>query len=190
MGKTAVAGSPTIRLTRGFPSMATSTPDTQAPKRTSGKKKILYGLIVIAGLIAIMSLAGTYCVEDGPEVTLADVHVTLDHAANPFAIKSQLTPEQVKRRRRRAGFLRGHHPLDSRQDRGPISRIPGRVIGWRERQVEVVYPGQGGDDIRIKVFGSLTVRILTLLTCTMISLTSHPVGLSRQLALGRHSPGM
>ena len=69
---------------------------------------------------------------------------------NPFNIESSLT---VPQKNGDADVLVSYPAVTHLigKTRGPISRIPGRVIGWRTNQVEVIYPGQGQDEY-IKVW--------------------------------------
>ena len=103
--------------------------------------------LILTGLIALLAVA---CGESVPEITVDDVDVTLDAKGNAFAIQSQLTPEQ---RSGNADVLIAYGAVTHLAKDGPASRIPGRVIGWMADQVEVVYPGQGGDEY-IKVWVS------------------------------------
>ena len=89
------------------------------------------------------------CGESAPEITVDDADITLDHVADPFTFKSELTPEQVAGD---ATVLVAYGEVTHWiKDKGPITRIPGRVIAWIDRQVEVLYPGQGEDEY-IKVW--------------------------------------
>ena len=105
-------------------------------------------LVSIAGLLALLSVLAC---EVEPEITVDDVDVTLDHAADPFAIESELTPEQVSGN---ADILVAYNPITHfiADNKGPISRTPGKVVAWRERQVEVLYSRKdGGDYVRVWV---------------------------------------
>lgn len=59
-----------------------------------------------------------------------------------------MTPEQVSGD---ADVLVSYPALTHLAKDGRAAPRPGRVIGWLREQVEVVYPGQGGDEY-IKVF--------------------------------------
>lgn len=105
--------------------------------------------VILAGLILI-ALMFTIACEVEPEATPVPPDVVLTGQGNAFTIKSELTPEQASGD---ADVLVSYpavtHLLG--ETRGPVSRIPGRVIGWRTLQVEVIYPGQGEDEY-IKVW--------------------------------------
>ena len=102
-------------------------------------------------LTGILALLFSVACEVEPEITIDDVDVTLDAAGDPFAIKSELTPEQASGN---ADVLVSYgavtHLAKDYVGVG-IKRLPGRVIGWGSEQVEVVYPGQDDRDY-IKVF--------------------------------------
>ena len=91
---------------------------------------------------------GTYCIEEVPEVE-RQIDVTLNTSTvNPFAIQSGLKPEQ---RSGNADVLISYGPVTDLVKDGPVSRTPGKVIGWREQQVEVVFSRQSRGDY-VKVF--------------------------------------
>ena len=96
-------------------------------------------LITIAALLSLFTLA---C-DTEPEITVDDAHVTLDHATDPFAIKSQLTPEQASGDADVLVAYKGitHFIADNK----PVSRTPGKVVAWRDRQVEVLYSRKDRD---------------------------------------------
>ena len=107
--------------------------------------RFLLAFLILTGLFALLFTIGC---EVEPEITVDDVDVTLDQAADPFAIKSELTSEQASGD---ADILVSYNPITHWIKDGRVTRIPGRVIAWRDRQVEVLYPGQGGDEY-IKVW--------------------------------------
>ena len=105
---------------------------------------------VVAILVGLLALLFTLACEVEPEITVDDVDVTIDHSADPFAIKSELTPEQKSGD---ADVLVSFGAITHLAKDGPASRSPGRVIGWMADQVEVVFSKRDGDDY-VKVFVS------------------------------------
>ena len=106
---------------------------------------ILRILVSIAGLLALLSVLAC---EVEPEITVDDVDVTIDTSADPFAIKSKLTPEQASGN---ADVLVAYGAVTHLAKDGPASRLPGRVIGWMGEQVEVIHSRRDGDSY-VKVF--------------------------------------
>ena len=109
---------------------------------------LLRVILLLAGLLVLLTLTVACVVE--PEIAPDDIDVTLDAKGNPFNIESSLT---VPQKNGDADVLVSYPAVTHLigKTRGPISRIPGRVIGWRTNQVEVIYPGQGQDEY-IKVW--------------------------------------
>ena len=128
---------------------ADSSPPPSNRKRYT-RKQIIVSNIIFWGLVAVLAWACTTIDFEVPEEPERPIDVTLDTQENPFAIEEKLTPEQASGN---ADVLVSYGAITHLigETRGPISRIPGRVIGWRDRQVEVQYPGQGGDEY-IKVW--------------------------------------
>ena len=100
--------------------------------------------VILAGLIALLFVVAC---EAEPEPTPDVVLLT---TGNPFAIERKLTQEQASGD---ADVIVSYPAVTHLAKDGPAARVPGRVIGWLKNQVEVIYPGQGGDDY-IKVFVS------------------------------------
>ena len=98
----------------------------------------ILAFLILTGLLAL--LFSVAC-EVEPEITVDDVDVTIDTSADPFAIKSKLTPEQASGD---ADVLVAYGAVThlARETRGFIDRTPGRVIGHATKMVEVVHSRQ------------------------------------------------
>ena len=138
----------------------------------------ILAFLILTGLLAL--LFSVAC-EVEPEITVDDVDVTLDHATDPFAIKSQLTPEQASGN---ADVLVSYGAITHLigDNKGPISRTPGKVVAWRDRQVEVLYSRKDGDNY-VRVWVDYGEDFDTG-NCMMIRKTSHVVD-TRSRQVGR-----
>ena len=120
-----------------------SSSKTELP-RPPARRTTTAGFIFSTFAVVVLLLAAIACEAEPPPT----IDVTLDQTESAFAIESKLTPEQASGN---ADVVISYGAITHWIKDGRVTRLPGRVIAWRDRQVEVLYPGQGGDEY-IKVW--------------------------------------